>query len=360
MKRILLASLVAVNFCAAIPAMAENTQSELTALKARIQQLENNLQQQEKQHSEDSNFSDRVSISGSAEFLGTISQDDAGDTESDLDMDSVELTIDAEVNEKIAFSTTLKYEDDNEEQDFYVDEAIIEIGSNESPWALTLGRTGIPFSVINGNAWTDPLTDDLTDNTDDIAQLSYSNGALNTDVYIFRAKHDSDTENSVENFGLNVGVDFANGVSIGAGYLNNIRNTEAFDADSLTSNDKVAAFRASIAYEMNRLALSAEYIKTDSFNSISGQPQVSVWHTSADYGLDLLGAPGNLSLGYSKTNNAELITNDSETLFAKSRLTAGASRELNENAEVIIELVREESYTGEDTDSLNIILSTAF
>lgn len=360
MKKTLLASLVAVNICAVTPAMAEDIHSELATLKARIQQLEKNLEQQKVQRSEEQNWSKKVSISGSAEFLGTISENDAGDSKSDLDMDSVELTIDAEINNNIALSTTLKYEDDNEEQDFYVDEAIIEIGSDDSPWALTLGRTGIPFSIINGSAWTDPLTDDLTDNTDDLAQLSYSNGALNTDVYIFRAKHDSEEENSVENFGFNVGINFDNGMSIGAGYLNNIRNTEAFDADSLTSNDEVSAYRVNISYEINALALSAEYIKTDSFDNISGQPKVTVWHTSADYGLDLLGAPGNLSLGYSETDNAERLTNEGEILFAKSRLTAGASRELNENAEVIIELVHEESYSGDNTDSLNIVLSTAF
>lgn len=359
MKRTLLASLVTASMCATAPAMAEDIHSELATLKAKVKQLEKNVEQQ-KQHSEENDWSKKVSISGTAEFLGTFSKNDADGSESDLDMDSVELSIDAEINENIALSATLKYEDDNEEQDFYVDEAIIKISSAESPWALTLGRTGIPFSVINGKAWTDPLTDDLTDNTDDIAQLSYSNGTLNSDIYIFRAKHDNEEENSVENVGINVGMNFDNGVSIGAGYVNNIKNTEAFTADSLLNNDKVAAFRINLAYEINTLALSAEYIKTDNFDTISSQPHVSVWHTSADYGLDLLGAPGNLSLGYSETDNAELITDAGDSLFAKSRLTLGASRELNKNAEVIIELVREESYAGNDTDSVNIVLSSAF
>lgn len=360
MKKTVLASLIAAGITATTPALAADIQSELAALKDRIQQLESQLANTQAEQASASNWSDKVSVSGSAEFLGTATEDAAGNTESDLDVDSVELTIDAEVNENIALSTTLKYEDDGEEQDFYVDEAIVEISAEDSPWALTLGRTGIPFAAINGSAWTDPLTDDLTDNTDDIAQLGYSEGIFSADVYAFRAKHDDEGDNTVESFGLNAGLDFENGLSIGAGYLNNIRNTDPFAADSLTSKDEVAASRVNIAYEIDALALSAEYIKTDSFEELAGQPKVSVWHTSADYGVDLFGAPGNLSLGYSETDNAELITDGGDALFAESRLTLGASREVNENAEVILELVREEDYAGEETDTLNLVLSTAF
>jgi len=360
MKKTVLASLIAAGITATTPALAADIQTELAALKSRIQQLESQLADTQATQASANNWSDKVSVSGSAEFLGTATEDAAGNTESDLDVDSVELTIDAAVNENIALSTTLKYEDDGEEQDFYVDEAIIEIGAEDSPWMVTLGRTGVPFAAINGNAWTDPLTDDLTDNTDDIAQLSYSEGIFSADVYAFRARHDDDGDNTVENFGLNAGLEFDNGLSLGAGYLNNIRNTDPFQADSLTSKQEVAAGRLNIAYEIDALALSAEYIKTDSFEELAGQPKVAVWHASADYGVTLFGAPGNLSLGYSETDNAALITDGGEDLFAQSRLTLGASRELNENAELILELVREEDYAGEDTDSMNLVLSTSF
>ncbi|MBQ0757493.1 MAG: hypothetical protein KBT66_11360 [Amphritea sp.] len=53
-------------------------------------------------------------------------------------------------------------------------------------------------------------------------------------------------------------------------------------------------------------------------------------------------------------------TDTGENLFAQSRATLGASRELYENAELIVELVREEDYAGDNNDTLNLVLSTRF
>ncbi len=363
MKKTLLATLIAAGFTAT-PALAADLHTELSALKNRIAQLESQLADNQAQQAlsaqQDGHWSERVTVSGSAEFLGTATDTAAGHTESDIDVDSVELTIDAQVNDHIALSTTLKYEDDGEQQDLFVDEAIAVISADDSPWTLTVGRTAVPLAVIDGGAWTDPLTDDLTDNTDDLAQLGYQAGIFSSELYAFRARHDDDGDNTVDNFGLNAALAFDNGLSLGAGYLNNIRNTAPFEADSLTLKTEVAASRVNIAYSFEALALSAEYLQTDRFDELAGQPQLSVWHASADYALPLFGAPGNLSLGYSETDGAELLTNSGEALFAESRLTLGATREVGANAAVIVEYVREEDYAGAADDTLNLVLSTAF
>lgn len=372
MKKTVLATLIASGIAASTPAMAGNMHDELAALKQRIAQLESQLADtqaaqarsasQASQASAANNWTDKVSVSGSAEFLATASENDDDSSESDLDVDSVELVIGAQVNEYMALSTTLKYEDEGEQgnNDLTVDEAILEIASEDSPWSLTVGRTAVPFAAINGNAWTDPLTDDLTDNTDDLAIVGYNQGVFSAEAYAYRGRHDNDDQNNVENLGLNLALDFDNGVSLGAGYLNDISNAESV-YDVAGKGDKVSAARINLAYQMEALALSAEYIKTDSFDELAGKPELSVWHLSADYGTDILGAPGNLSLGYSETgDDADQIVNGSDPLFAEKRITLGVSRELNDNAELIVEAVREAAHNGEDTDTLNVVLSTAF
>lgn len=372
MKKTVLATLIASGVAASAPAFAGNIQDELAALKQRIAQLESQLAEtQEVQKAQArsvaesasaGNWTDKVSISGSAEFLGTATENDNDSSESDLDVDSVELTIDAQVNENMALTTTLKYEDDGEQGngDFYVYEAALEISDEASPWSFTVGRTEVPFAVVNGNAWSDPLTYELTENFDDLAIVGYNEGIFSAAAYVYRGRHDDSKQNKVENVGLNLGLAFENGFSVGAGYLNNIRTSDPLRVDSLTARDKVSAARLNVAYEMEALALSAEYMKTGSFDELAGQPEVTAWHVSADYGTDIFGAPGNLSLGYSATDDAELITDGGDVVFAESRITLGASRELNDNAELIVEAVREEAYNGDETDTLNLVLSTSF
>ncbi|MCV6587693.1 MAG: LbtU family siderophore porin [Marinobacterium sp.] len=346
MKRNLLPSLVAAATLSLSGAAIAggDVSSELQMLKQRIADLE---AQQNQNSAQGGNWTDRVSVGGVAEFLATASDEDGNKT-NDIDVDTVELTIDAQVNDFIAVSTTLKYEDDPEgSDDFSVDEAIVVVGGEDSPLTLTAGKTGVPFAVINGGTWTDPLTDDFTDNTDDVAILTASNGGLSADLYVF--KGDQDNDDTVENFGINLGFESDSGFAVGAGYLNNIGNTEPFG-----SSEKVNALRLNAAFETGALALSGEYIQADSFDTAAGaEPRVV--HISADYGLDnVFGAAGNLAFGYSETDEAQFID------LAESRTILALSRELGENAEVIVEYVREEGYGGEETDTLNLVLATSF
>lgn len=350
MKRKLLPSLVAATVLSlSTNALAAgNIDAELQALKQRIAELEaQQATQQARNADQEENWSERISVSGTAEFLATAT-DANGEDSNDIDIDSVELTIDAQVNDFIAVSTTLKYEDDPEgEDDFAVDEAIVVVGTQDSPVTLTAGKTGIPFAVINGGSWTDPLTDDFTDNTDDVAIISASNAGLSADVYLF--KGDQENDSTTDNFGANLGYEMDNGLALGAGYLNNIGNTEPFG-----SSEKVSAWRLNAAFELDALALSAEYIQADNFDS-QGGAEPSVAHLSADYGLDnVFGAPGNLSFGYSETDDAAFMD------LAEQRTVLGLSRELGENAEVIVEYVREEGYADEESDTLNVVLATSF
>lgn len=357
MKNTLLASLITTAVAATPMVQASDLQSELSMLKVRIAQLESQISDTMTEQIKIQNNHSPVTISGSAEFLATASELADGSNESDLDVDSVELSVDATVNQYMALSTTFKYEDDGEDQDLFVDEAIVTISSQNNPWSLTAGRTAIPFAVINGNAWSDPLTNDLTDNTDDLLLIGFNQGMFSAGGYLFKGQSD---ENKVDNLGLNAEWAFENGFVVGVGYLNNIRNTDPYQADSLTDDDKVSASRINLSYEINDLALSAEYLKTAGFEELAGSPKLSAWHVSADYATKLLGAPGNLSLGYSKTKDGEQLTDAGENLFAHSRVTLGASRELYENAELIVELVKEEDYAGDNTDTLNLVLSTSF
>lgn len=319
--------------------------AEIEALKQRIAELEAR-QSTPVPAATDGSWTDRITLSGQAEFLATHSELEQG-SENDLDVDNVELTIDAQVNELISLSATLKYEDDPEgEDDLFVDEAIAVIGREGSPLSLTVGKTAIPFGVIESATWTDPLTDDLTDNTDDLAMLSYARGGFSSDLYLF--KGDQDNDEHVNNAGLNLGYAFDSGLSLGAGYLNNIGNTEAFDL-----GEKQSAWRLNAALELGELGFSAEWIQADAFDALNGA-EPSVWHLGTHYNTRIFGADGTLALGYSESDEAEGLE------LAEKRLAASVSRELGANAELIAEYVHEEDYANEEVDTLNLVLATYF
>ncbi|GAA0795005.1 LbtU family siderophore porin [Marinobacterium sediminicola] len=340
--------------CASIMALPLVTQAadnsvaaEIEALKQRISELEARQASQPDAASGAvaNQWTDRITLSGKAEFLATHSELETGST-NDLDVDAVKLVVDAQVNELISLSTTLKYKEGDE---FYVDEAIATLAKEGNPLSLTIGKSGIPFGVIESATWTDPLTDDLTDNTDDLAVLSYAQAGFSSDFYLF--KGDQDNDDSVNNAGVNLGYAFGNGLSVGAGYLNNIGNTELFlDAGV---DEKQSAWRLNVAMELGEAGISAEWVQADAFDSLAGA-KPSVWHLGAHYNTAVFGAPGTLALGYSESDEAADLD------LAEKRLAASISRELGDNAELIAEYVREEGYTDEDADTLNLVLATYF
>lgn len=344
--RTLACSVALASSFAAHAADSSSITSEIQALKQRIAELEARQSQPAVSTASGASWTDRVTLSGQAEFLATHSELES-DSENDLDVDNVELTIDAQINELISLSTTLKYEDAAEgEDDFFVDEAIAVIAKEGNPFSLTVGKTGIPFGVIESSTWTDPLTDDFTDNTDDLAMLSFNQGGFSSDLYIF--KGDQSGDDHVDNAGLNLGYAFENGLTLGAGYLNKIGNTEAFDQPGSQS-----AWRLNAALELGELGFSAEWIQTDSFDSLGGD-KPSVWHVGTHYNTAVFGAAGTLALGYSESDDASGID------LAEKRLAASISRELDSNAELIAEYVHEEDYASESVDTLNLVLATYF
>ena len=291
---------------------------------------------------------EKISISGVAEVLATYNdEDDKSNT--DLEVDTVELTVDAQVNELISASITMAYEDDPEgEGDFYVDEAIIVIGEEDGDISLTLGKTGIPFGVINGSTWTDPLTDDFSDNTnDDLAMVAFGTDSLSAEVYVF--KGDQENDNNVDNFGASISFELEDSLSLGAGFLSNIGSIEAFGQD-----EDASAFRLNAAYAMGNLELSAEFIQAEEFKSLN-KAKPSAMHIAADFGTEIIGAPGMVAVGYSSTDDAEDLD------LAESMLVVSVSRELGENAETILEYVNEEPYgNGDSVNTVNAVLSVSF
>ena len=342
MNKTTIALLVAANIAAVSPASA-GVAEELAAMKTRIAQLEAQLAEQkssiekqqvaiEEQSSSNSvgGFAENVSVGGAAEFLLSHTKDDSGDTSSDIELDTFELEIEAEINEMVTLTSLIEYE--NNALD--VTEAYAVIGNPDSNFSYTVGKAPVPFLVANGGAWTDPLTDDFADITEGMAMVSYSADALSLDAYTYN----NDSGDSINTLGFNAELALENGLTLGTGYINDVHGTNGLPAGD--------AWRVNALLETGALALSAEYIDV---NADAGADP-SVLHLNADYALS---EEGNIFLSYSESDDANGI-------IAEKRTIIGADRALGENATVVAELVREEAYNGEEDDTINIVLVTEF
>jgi len=281
----------------------------------------------------------RIHFSGEVEFLASRSEA-AGKRRHAFEFDEAELTIDLQLAPRVAVSTTLEYDDGVSR-----DEAVLVLGGRDSPLTLTLGASWLPFGVINSSTWTDPLTEDFTDTTADIALLSARHGGLSGDLYLYRGAQDDVA--SASNLGLNLGYVFDSGIALGAGYLSNISATEPFGVD-----ETVSALRLNGAIDLGDLMLSGEYIRTGRFDSADGA-RPAVAHLGADYGIDnLFGAPGLLALGYSTTDDARLLD------LAQRRAVINLSRRLTEDIDLLVEYAREEDYREGVAEQLSLVLTT--
>ncbi|MDO6514079.1 LbtU family siderophore porin [Neptuniibacter sp. 2_MG-2023] len=345
MKKTAIATCVAAALAISSPAFADVAE-ELAAMKARIAQLESQLATQQatiaKQGTTSNTsggFADNVSVSGALEVLATHSEEDGGNSTNDVLLDTFELGIEAKVNENVTLSSLIEYDSDAEKLD--VTEAYAVIGAPDSNLSLTVGKAPVPFAVINSNSWTDPLTDDAFDIKEGMAMVSWGNDSLTLDAYTFNGAEDGDT---LDTIGL--GADFAvtEGLSFGAGYLSDVA-----DLNGLPAGD---AWRVNGLYEVGALALSAEYIDIDADNT-SIDP--TFLHLNAGYATNVFGADGQIFAGYSETDDGQNVVD-----LAEERIVLGVERSFGENASVVAEYVREESYSNEETDTLNLVLVTEF
>lgn len=344
MKKTAIAALIAASVATASTANA-GVAEELAAMKDRIAQLETQLAAQQatiakKETTQTSGgFADNVTVSGTAEFLANHVREEGGNSKSDIAVDTFELGIEAAINENVTLSTLLEYDNDAEKLD--LTEAFAVIGAEDSNLALTVGKAPIPFAVINGGAWSDPLTDDAFDITEGMAMVSWGYDNVALDAYTFNGAESGD---SIDTVGLNAELAVTEGVVLGAGYL-----SDTAEQNGLPAGD---AWRINGLFETGALALSAEYIEVNAENTTMDP---SFLHLSADYATNIFGAEGNLFLGYSETDDGQNVTD-----LAEERIVLGVERSFGENAALVAEYVREESYSNEETDTLNLVLVTEF
>jgi len=381
MKKTLLAtaisSVLSINSAAAM-----SVEERLAAMEQRISQLENKVETQQQvidekereidelktAQSESGNqdgaggWFQSVSMGGVIEVEANRSKTDGAGTSSDLYVATAELGISAQVNDWTSADMVLLYEDG---EDFVVDTAIITIADPNSFWAVTAGKTVVPFGTYESYLLSDPLTLELGETGEDTVIAGFDYQGFNGGAYLYKGDIDSNDNDEIGSYGGWLGYaresDNLNYAAT-VGYTNNLGDSDTLGELTAATgmNNHVAAWHASLGMNFNNLSLIGEYVgASDSFaaneiapGSVKAKP--SAYHLEGAYHFKLSDMDSTFAIGYGETDESADIG------LAEKRIMTALSIGIMENTSVSFEYASEEDYAGVDTDTVTGQLAVEF
>ncbi len=407
MKNILTPSLLAVAAAVATPAYAGAADAELLAeikaMKTRLAQLESQvgslqdentaLRAQQKQTaeavaaekmaaqkeaaSESSQVAESLALSGTVEFGAYAGEGYADDDYSDLTVDTAAVALAAQLNDYSSAEISLLYEEDATELE--VDTASISFAKEGNPLSLQLGQTYLPFGAYSTSLVNDTLVLEIAETRETAAIAGYAQDGFTAQAYVFNGDvdHDSDSNNTLQNWGARLAWDSAEeeeGTGLGLDYISNMADSDGIQgfvednvADaSLWLEDARSAWSAHAYTNLGSIKLTGEYLAMTDFSDaeIAAAPGLQespeAWQLEAAYTTRLFDRDYTFALAWQETEDALFLE------LPKRRQSVGASTALDEKTTLGLELWRDKDYrvsdggTGETSSNIGLLLTREF
>jgi hypothetical protein len=299
----------------AVPAshlMAQNPMSASEASPSQpggVKSLEDRVRELEEareQEVEGGKWFERIKIGGLIEVEAGYHRIDFADpaaareNDSDVDLATVELAVDAAIARHIDGRVLFKYE----ENDLFVDEGFITLtGTERFPAYLIVGRQYIPFGNFESRFITDPTTLELGETNEGAVVVGYRLGEELIDISVgaFNGKtREADSGHHIDDFAGWIVVTPSEGISFGASFTSNLAAADSLaDQVQRDLNDTVAGWSAFLTIALSeRLTLLGEYVAAlDDFDA-------GELYDPADTGTRRPAA-WNVELGYAFTDRWE-------------------------------------------------------
>ncbi len=290
----------------------------------------------------------QMSIHGAIEAEAGYSSDYDNNKESDIDLTSVELGIDVELNDWLSGFFLMKWEDD--ESRVFVDEGGIILGNVEIYGAsLTAGKLYVPFGVYETNLISDPLTLELGETREGAAVIDVAAGGFYGSLYTFNSavnKINKD-DDMIDAFGATVGYAMeteAVAFDLSAGWISNLTSSGGFsgylDDNGLEVDDHTNGVAVSAVVAVADFSLIAEYVAAlDSKYEKGNNDKPSAWGLELGYDFELLERDANVAVSYQGTDEAVFLG------LPDNRISAGVSYALHENLALALEASRAKDYS---------------
>ncbi len=227
-------------------------------LGARVEETAQAAEAAAASHAEEgAHWSDSVEITGLIEVEGGYEDPYEGDSESDAVVATVELGVAARMHDWVSGEIVLLFEEDENDDNIDVDIATLTIAPPDGPWAITGGRTYLPFGVFESNMISDSLTLELGETRDTTFMLSVEGENLYGSAFLYNGENSEDGDNRLDNLGVALGYAMeGDGTEFGldVAYVDDIGDTDALQ-DAVSGN-LVAAGLATVSDAVDRTCLA--------------------------------------------------------------------------------------------------------
>ena len=322
-------------------------------------------------------WADSVVIGGVAEIEAVFEEGYDGARQGDIVLATVEIGMEAKLNERVSASVLLLYEEDDTPLE--VDEGVITLNLTPSGrWYLAGGQMYVPFGVFESHLISDPLTSELGETRESALLVGFESGVVYGSVYVFNGDVGTeeaieDDEDVIDQMGLNLGVALENNamsLDLGLSYINNIADADLLSemlAEGMVEgvDDYVSGLALHGILSIGPLTLIGEYVAADQFNDgeldFDGEgAQPVAANLEAGFGFDWQGREATLAAAYQLSEEAVALE------LPETRVMLGVAVEVFERTLLSIEYAYDEDYaeedggTGETANTLTAQLAVEF
>jgi len=206
-----------------------------------------------------------ITLGGLLELEALWDKAEGGDETSDLQVATVELSADVDINENIAAHLSLLWEEDGTEN-IEIDQAVIFLRHPVPFWShyvtFTGGKMYLPFGKFNSAFISDPLTLELSETNSTAAVLGFQGNLIALHIGAFNGEVDThDDDDQIDSWVASVELTPVDGFAFGISYLSDLGESDielVQDQDLYRSS--VAASGAYLSWQLWEINLLAEYI----------------------------------------------------------------------------------------------------
>lgn len=294
--------------------------------------------------------------------------------QSDIVLATAALGFTGKVHEWSTVRLSFLYEQDV--TPLQIDESYITLGNlNVSPLYLKVGQVYLPFGRYETQLISDPVTYDLADTLEQIAQVGFESGGAYGSVYAYNGETLKDGgDDMMDHYGATLG--FAKEsenltVDVGVDYINDFgdllgpRNVLT-EVGNWAGYEYVNGIAGHANLSMAGFTIIAEYLSAlDQFTPEflpfeNGGAEPKAWYAELGYTLQLGGKEATFALSYQATEDAVAIG------LPKECYLGGVSVEVVDNTSISLEYKRGTDYetseggTGEDSDAVTMQVAVEF
>jgi hypothetical protein len=320
---------------------------------------------------------DRVRIGGLIElggaWEGVNNRDGTDADQSDINLTTVALAVEADINEWVSAEATLLYEDPTFGIDTSVelDTGIVVIGNAERfPFYFTGGKMYVPFGALLTHFPDDPLIDQplallLGETNEAAALVGVEHRGFSVSGYVFNGDMiETGKDNEMDSFGIDGHYEWSGEkgleLLIGASYISNIADSDGLTALLLISGvdsirDHVGGFDAYVHIGYAGWFFDAEYMSaTENFqaNELATETgagaKPAVWNLEAGYNWNW-GKNLEIGLKYAGSDETENLG------FPEDRYGLVLNQTIFESVIASLAFLHDEFHRSDSRDDRNVL-----